>query len=59
MDEMALKQIFQGDRMSDSEIAALFAQLDRSDAVAPLDAGLQRLCHAVEELRRRDHCVRR
>nr|WP_295658631.1 hypothetical protein [Polymorphobacter sp.] len=52
MDKMVYGEIDAKQRLSDADVAALLEQLDRS-APASMDAGMQLLCHKLEELRRR------
>jgi hypothetical protein len=53
MDEMIYRAIDDSDRRGDGDLAALFAELDRVQG-APIELGLQKLCRAIADRRRRD-----
>lgn len=54
MDQMAYTTTDEPGRVRDLEFMALFAQLDHAEAVAPVEPGLQRLCHAMAIMQRPD-----
>jgi|GEM_PF-6179745 len=55
MDKTVYQQaISDKERLSDGDFAALFEQLDRIDAIAPVERGMECLVRSIAELRRLD-----
>lgn len=59
MDKMEFQQIDELDRVGEAEFAALFDQLDRAPPAALIERGLEQLCRAMAETRRREEINRR
>lgn len=50
---MHQRHIEKQERVSDEDFTTLFAQLDRKDAVAPIEHGLSHMMVSIEALRRK------